>query len=89
MNLLSFMEKREIIYWANYSKPAIQIKETLAEKGFNIKHILTASSIPILDDGKGFYAGCESIIIAYQLRPLKEVSDEFVRDYPLSIYLKS
>jgi hypothetical protein len=60
-------KKREVEYWANNSPLAIEIKESLLERGLEVKHIFTGSTVPVLKDGKNYLSGVGNILFYYQL----------------------
>jgi hypothetical protein len=64
-------EKREVEYWANNSPLAIEIRESLLERGLKVNHIFTGSTLPILKDGNNYTIGVGNILTSYQLTPLK------------------
>jgi len=61
-------EKRKAIYWANNTKMAIEIKESLLEKGLEVKHILSGSDVPVLKEGDNYTSGAGNIISIYELK---------------------
>jgi len=59
--------KNKIEYWANNSKIINKIKKSLLEKGLEVDHIITASTIPVLKFGEYYLVGVENIIANYSL----------------------
>lgn len=57
----NLMNENEVTYWANNSKEAIEIKESLLEKGVKVRHILTASTIPVLEYKEYYEVGACNI----------------------------
>ena len=59
--------KNKIEYWANNSKIINKIKKSLLEKGLEVDHIITASTIPVLKFGEYYLVGVGNIIANYSL----------------------
>ena len=63
------MNKEKILeYWSNGTPKSERIKESLLEKGLNIKHILTGDNTPTLINGSYITRGLGNIIFLYQLQ---------------------
>ncbi len=60
-------EKDYFELWANNSLVSKRIKESLLEKGLEVKHILTASTTPVLKNKDYYTVGVGKIILNYSL----------------------
>jgi hypothetical protein len=54
-------QKGSIEFIANNTDAALELKKSLEDKGFNVNHIYTGSSVPILIDNKHYYSGAGNI----------------------------
>ena len=61
------LEKRTIQLWGDDSEEMSNIKEQLSEE-YNVKYILTASTLPVLVDNGHLPIGLGNIIRSYQIR---------------------
>ena len=59
--------KRNIELIANNTGEAIEMKKSLEKKGFNVNHIYTGSSVPILIDNGHYTTGAGNIRAMYKL----------------------
>jgi len=60
-------QKRNIELIANNTDAAKELKEQLSQKGFDVTHIYTGSSTPILIDNKNYTVGSGHIRAMYGL----------------------
>ncbi len=60
--------KRSVELIANNTKEALDMKKSLEKKGFDVNHIYTGSSVPILIENKNYYSGLGHIRMMYGLK---------------------
>lgn len=62
------IEKRSVKFYANNSNEANEMKESLLERGLNVNHVFTGSSVPILIEETGYtLSGAGNIRMMYKL----------------------
>jgi len=59
--------KREVTLWSNNSREANDLEKALEEKGLKVKIILTASTLPVIKEGKNYMSGAGTIKSMYGL----------------------
>jgi hypothetical protein len=58
-------QKRSIEFIANNTDAALELKKSLEDKGFDVNHIYTGSSVPTLIDNKNYTVGAGHIRANY------------------------
>ena len=58
-------KKRTVELLANDSVEAIELKDSLLEKGLNVNHVYSGSSIPILIENSNYFVGAGNIRFQY------------------------
>jgi len=61
-------EKRNIELIANNTREALDLKQSLEKREFNVNHIYTGSCIPTLIDNDNYTTGAGHIRIMYYLK---------------------
>ena len=59
--------KRSVEFIANNTNGALELKKSLEKKDFNVNHIYTGSSVPILIDEGNYTSGAGNIRLMYGL----------------------
>jgi hypothetical protein len=59
--------KRNMEFIANNTSEALELKKSLEKEGFNVNHIYTGSSVPILIDKGNYTVGAGNIRTMYKL----------------------
>jgi hypothetical protein len=62
------MEEKYVKLWSDNSNDSKLLQKILEDKGYTVKHILSASPEPVLREGSNLISGLGRIVNEYQLR---------------------